>query len=152
MKNQYVGDIGDYGKYALLRALSCRYSIGVNWYLTPDDDRSDGRFTDYLLKDNGSLDSELFSKLKALLFPDGKTLHQENRKFMPSQITSFCLRPYSSARKLTLQIYLTARHIGKIGSTALLMRLVSLILFFSTPTTDLRLNLFCLQENMGISL
>ena len=32
MKNQYVGDIGDYGKYALLRAFASHYRIGVNWY------------------------------------------------------------------------------------------------------------------------
>ena len=43
MKNQYVGDIGDYGKYALLRFLSKQgYSIGINWYLTPDDNKTDG--------------------------------------------------------------------------------------------------------------
>jgi len=80
VKNQYVGDIGDYGKYALLRALSCQYSIGINWYLTPDDGKPDGRFTDYLLKDNDTLDKELFKMMKALLFPDGKTLNNENRK------------------------------------------------------------------------
>ena len=38
MKNQYVGDIGDYGKYGLLRFLSNRgIKIGINWYLTKDD-------------------------------------------------------------------------------------------------------------------
>ena len=67
VKNQYVGDIGDYGKYALLRALSCRYSIGVNWYLTPDDDRSDGKFTDYLTHEADTLNGELFQMLKGLL-------------------------------------------------------------------------------------
>ena len=35
MKNQYFGDIGDYGKYGLLRFLSMRgITIAVNWYLT----------------------------------------------------------------------------------------------------------------------
>ena len=49
MKNQYFGDIGDYGKYGLLRFLAQKgVSIAVNWYLTPDDDRSDGKFTSYL--------------------------------------------------------------------------------------------------------
>ena len=49
MKNQYVGDIGDYGKYGLLRFLAGRgIKIGVNWYLTKDDESSDGKFTDYL--------------------------------------------------------------------------------------------------------
>ena len=34
MKNQYFGDIGDYGKYGLLRWLAGQgLSIAVNWYL-----------------------------------------------------------------------------------------------------------------------
>ena len=51
MKNQYVGDIGDYGKYGLLRFLSNRgIKIGINWYLTEDDKSSDGKFIEYLKK------------------------------------------------------------------------------------------------------
>jgi len=79
MKNQYVGDIGDYGKYALLRALACRYSIGVNWYLTPGDGKTDGKFTDYLKKDTDTLDEELYQKLKSLLISTDGTLRLENR-------------------------------------------------------------------------
>ena len=53
MKNQYVGDIGDYGKYSLLRFLSLHgIRIGINWYLTENDHSSDGRFTDYLSKES----------------------------------------------------------------------------------------------------
>lgn len=79
MKNQYVGDIGDYGKYALLRALACQHSVGVNWYLTPGDGRSDGKFTEYLMQGADSLDSELYYMLKKLLYStDGAPLH-ENR-------------------------------------------------------------------------
>ena len=49
MKNQYVADIGDYGKYALLRAFSdAGIKVGVNWYFTEDDDTNDGHFTNYL--------------------------------------------------------------------------------------------------------
>lgn len=34
MQDRYAGDIGDYGKFALLRALAAQgLSIGVNWYL-----------------------------------------------------------------------------------------------------------------------
>lgn len=73
MKNQYVGDIGDYGKYALLRALIAKgYSIGVNWYLTADDGKTDGKFTDYLKQETDSLDKDLFSSLKKMLFSDGR--------------------------------------------------------------------------------
>lgn len=39
MKHQYIGDINDYRKYALLRTLSADgvNRIGVCWMLTPDD-------------------------------------------------------------------------------------------------------------------
>ena len=53
MKNQYVGDVGDFGKYALLRAFSeAGVQIGVNWYLTKDDGSADGKFTSYLKDDS----------------------------------------------------------------------------------------------------
>lgn len=49
MKNQYFGDINDFRKYALLRALAGPPSrLVVSWMLTPDDGRSDGKFTSYL--------------------------------------------------------------------------------------------------------
>ncbi len=38
MQNRYVGDIGDYAKYSLLRALSRGCKLGVSWYLFPDED------------------------------------------------------------------------------------------------------------------
>ena len=70
MKNQYVGDIGDYGKYGLLRYLAGRgIRIGVNWYLTEDDGSEDGKFTDYL-KDGSEYreyDPILFDQLKQIV-------------------------------------------------------------------------------------
>ncbi len=66
MKNQYIGDIGDYGKYGLLRFLSRHgIRIGVNWYLTKDDKSNDGKMTKYLENDSEAVyDSELFFALK----------------------------------------------------------------------------------------
>ena len=56
MKNQYVGDIGDYGKYGLLRFLANKgIKIGVNWYLTENDLTNDGNKTDYLKDDKEKL-------------------------------------------------------------------------------------------------
>jgi hypothetical protein len=50
MKNQYFGDINDYKKYGLLRALSCAGAIKITfcWMLTESDDGSDGGKTGYL--------------------------------------------------------------------------------------------------------
>ena len=49
MQDRYAGDIGDFGKFGLLRAISTAgLSIGVNWYRTipssPELARDDGRY------------------------------------------------------------------------------------------------------------
>jgi len=43
MKNQYFGDVNDYRKYGLLRALQSTWdgSLLVAWMLTPDDSGRD---------------------------------------------------------------------------------------------------------------
>ncbi len=68
MKNQYIGDIGDYGKYGLLRFLrDSGVKIGVNWYLTPYDGRTDGCHTEYLgIEAMRQYDIELFEAMKNL--------------------------------------------------------------------------------------
>ena len=49
MKNQYIADIGDYGKYGLLLYLAEQgIKIGVNWYLTKDDEPEFKPHTKYL--------------------------------------------------------------------------------------------------------
>jgi hypothetical protein len=56
MQNRYVGDVGDFGKYWLLRALCLPdadgdkgLSLGVVWHLVPDEGHNaDGKHTGYL--------------------------------------------------------------------------------------------------------
>ena len=36
MQNRYTGDIGDFVKYGLLRAISKGKKLGIAWYLHPD--------------------------------------------------------------------------------------------------------------------
>ena len=76
MKNQYFGDIGDYGKYGLLRFLcGIGLSVGVNWYLTTNDGRTDGCHTEYL--ENTAMrayDPELFNFLKSAAGKTGKSV------------------------------------------------------------------------------
>ncbi len=70
MQNKYVGDFGDFGKYALLRCLAqTNLSLGVNWYLTPDESHgNDGRHTAYLQNDRmAGYDDEVFSLLCRLV-------------------------------------------------------------------------------------
>ncbi len=67
MQNRYVGDIGDYVKYALIRHIGKGKRIGIAWYLFPDENNNnDGKFTNYLKypEKYKVYDPELFSFLK----------------------------------------------------------------------------------------
>lgn len=71
MKDQYVGDVGDYGKLGVLRALTAGGgpSLGVVWYLVPNDGTTDGRFIDYLRPSSAlrACDPPLFDALATLV-------------------------------------------------------------------------------------
>ena len=70
MQNRYTGDIGDFGKLGLLRALQASgLTIGVNWYLVPDENHnSDGRHVQYLENaDYCQLDEPLWLELKRIV-------------------------------------------------------------------------------------
>lgn len=75
MQNRYFGDVGDFGKFGLLRALSGLYpsvdalSLGVVWYLVPDEGHNmDGKHISYLRKpEYRCCDPELYDGLAKLL-------------------------------------------------------------------------------------
>ena len=79
MQNRYTGDIGDFGKYGLLRALTAPETgnppgLGVVWCLTPDETGSqDGKQIGYLhLKEReehrfASCDENLYLGLQELV-------------------------------------------------------------------------------------
>ena len=71
MQNRYTGDIGDFSKLGLLRALSnAGFTIGLNWYLTPNETHNeDGKHTKYLYQAEQYrfLDSQLFDELKRII-------------------------------------------------------------------------------------
>ena len=81
MQNRYVGDIGDFGKYGLLKVL-CQpshdkmpqLSLGVAWYLVPDEGHNnDGKHVAYLdpIKKNierfKNCDSFLYEELSKIV-------------------------------------------------------------------------------------
>lgn len=78
MKDQYTGDIGDYGKYGLLRFLSENGAgIFVNWYLSEDDGSADGKHVAYL--ENG----KKYRKYDPALFDIlGKIVHSDSRNIV----------------------------------------------------------------------
>jgi len=52
MQHRYTGDIGDFGKYGLLRwilsASNKKIRLGIQWYLAAPENNSDGGFRQYL--------------------------------------------------------------------------------------------------------
>jgi hypothetical protein len=68
MQNRYVGDIGDFVKLGLLRALSPGYQLGIVWYMVADEAHNgDGRHIDYL-DDRKRRDGEKWRWLDPALF------------------------------------------------------------------------------------
>lgn len=77
MQNRYFGDVGDFGKYGLLRALcgvdtASRPALGIVWYLVPDEGHNDdGRHISYLTKpDYRACDPELHDGLRRLVIDE----------------------------------------------------------------------------------
>ena len=77
MQDRYFGDIGDFAKYGLLRAVAAGeppLRLAVLWYLVPDESHTkDGRHIDYLeptpnnLESFRACDPELYDKLGDLV-------------------------------------------------------------------------------------
>jgi len=80
MQNRYVGDVGDFGKYGLLRGIFQKppeYKLGIVWYLVPDgygDSKSatnDGKHIAYLEDCNKprfrGCDEDLYDYLKSIV-------------------------------------------------------------------------------------
>lgn len=88
----YVGDIGDYGKYGLLRAIMPSISrLGIIWYLTPNESHlKDGRHVSYL----SSLkyidcDRELFLILKDIISSGKRNISQIEQSSILSPETAY---------------------------------------------------------------
>ena len=84
MQNRYAGDIGDFGKYGLLRALWGQKGdppLGVVWYLTSNEFHNNhGRFTRYLEPTPENLtrfrdcDPALYDRLAQLVRDDERSV------------------------------------------------------------------------------
>lgn len=77
MQNRYTGDIGDFAKYGILRAITDTSSLGVAWYRYPDEGHNkDGKHTDYLNAPARwrHLDPQLFDALGDLVRSGARSL------------------------------------------------------------------------------
>ena len=92
MQNQYVGDIGDFGKYGLLREIfgrpevpesGCGLRLGVAWYLSEDKQGSGGNLTDY--PNLRECDPYLYDGLKHLIESGNRTVAEvERSRILPN--------------------------------------------------------------------
>ena len=89
MQDRYTGDLGDFSKLGILRALQdAGMSIGVNWYLTPDETHNgDGRHVKYLSQDEfKACDAELWLELKDIV----KSNHRKVQYLEKDSILQAC--------------------------------------------------------------
>ncbi len=89
MQNRYVADVGDYGKYGLLRNISkSNLTLGVNWYLAPDESHNaDGKHTAYLKNySDRFFDEELYNILKGIIDNGNRNVqHIHDSSILPKQ-------------------------------------------------------------------
>lgn len=119
MQNRYFGDVGDYGKYGLLRKLcgitseGPRLSLGVVWYLVPNEGHNDdGKHISYLNKPEYRLcDPDLFDGLNHLLNDGLRTVSKiQGSDLLPSKTAYF-------------DTYLSFNGIGSTGAANRVVRL-----------------------------
>ena len=76
MQDKFVGDIGDYGKYGLLRKVhDAGLALAVNWYRVQSESKNgqdDGKYIHYLIEPEKyrEYDAELFDGLRKIVIDD----------------------------------------------------------------------------------
>ena len=97
MKDQYVGDISDFEKYAILRALAAEADLplAVCWMLTTPDETGEGGRIDYLKQPQRyrHLDPHVFDHLAAIVESSERNVAAiersgivERAQFFPRQV------------------------------------------------------------------
>ncbi|MBI5189411.1 MAG: hypothetical protein HZA22_01865 [Nitrospirae bacterium] len=119
MQNRYVGDIGDFGKFGLLKTLcqpdeeGNQLSLGVVWYLVPDENHNnDGKHVAYLEPSIGNIanfrecDPVLYDAISNIVRNGERTITSIRQRNLLPRGTAF----YEAA--------LTFNDIPNIGSSA----------------------------------
>lgn len=90
IQDRYTGDVGDFGKYGLLKALcGTDLILGLVWYLVPDEvHNDDGKHISYLLKGNRGMyrpcDKDLYDQLAVIVGGGQRSINTiQNSKILP---------------------------------------------------------------------
>ena len=93
MQDRYAGDVGDFGKFSLLRTIfsGADNKIGVVWYKYPDESHNgDGRHIGYLTADTyKACDGELVQKLSNVVASDRTISKLESLHLLPENTVYF---------------------------------------------------------------
>lgn len=106
MRDNYVGDVGDFYKYSLLRQLcgatggGPKRKLGVVWYLYPDPCKdTDGLHLAYLSpqkrEEYRAADPELYDKLSQLIADDARSVAEVRKRNLLPKGTAFFEEPLS---------------------------------------------------------
>ena len=155
MQDRYTGDAGDFGKYGLLRYL-CGYrttddnpmlSLGVVWYLTPDQaHNADGKHIAYLnqtrrnIREYQSCDPHLYLELSYLVHANLRSVDEvQNANIFDQRTTIYHSEPLDYAsltaeRGLAAETRLAYRKHWLAGATA---KLANRDLIFLDPDNGL---------------
>jgi hypothetical protein len=108
MQNRYIGDIGDFGKYALLKALAngkeneVALSLGVVWYLVPDENHNeDGKHISYLKKTKSNVvdfrdgDPYLYDSLAKIVNEEKRNIKSIKENLILPLNTTYFEKPLS---------------------------------------------------------
>ena len=107
MQDRYVGDVGDFAKYGLLRRLTGRLGepeirLGVVWCLFPNETHNDdGRHISYLRKpDFEALDDPLLATLRTIVTSRNRCVSAVGDGGLFPDHTSVLRRADSGSREL----------------------------------------------------
>ena len=122
MQDKFVADVGDFGKYGLLRFLSgmtdeedtALLRLGVIWYFRHDNHQNtDGKHIGYLnrtpdrVREYRSCDPELWEELRDLIYRDARCVHCVQEASILPKGTFYFSAPidYANKAKLILKKY-----------------------------------------------
>ncbi len=107
MRDEYVGDVGDFGKYILLNKLSeiskGKVKIGINWYYNTRIEKNTGHgdHTQYLFNKNSqqyrNLAPDIFDELKRLVINKKRRVREiEKSNILPQECNCYSEPIYNS--------------------------------------------------------
>jgi hypothetical protein len=99
MQHLYVGDIGDYLKLSILKAIEPNHRLGIAWWRYPDQEgKKDGRHIGYL--SNGKIwreyDPEIFDHLASVVLRQRNLAGLESAPFLAGSLFASQLIPVAT--------------------------------------------------------